>query len=225
MKFAFKWGEGEQGDEFGWVPSWIKNADPTNPRGMAHDICEHVGDQSDPAIAEIMAMGAYMVTRGDYDPTDDGLSIYRQADQAAMEVARILCDHDIDWLPILPKTPSWTPFNALIDDVMEKLPRWVRSEFESYDRDMGEYRKLERDIFNLLRLGALKMWERCGRSHWAPQEAFHSVYWAAQKHFTQGKNRWHQVARDTGYCGEQLVFQVNFKRAQVTSQLVELKEY
>lgn len=59
----FEYGEWEATGSMGLRPLWFDGADPTDGRGVAHDMLEHFKEAASPSEGECMATGAFLLLR------------------------------------------------------------------------------------------------------------------------------------------------------------------
>lgn len=61
----FKYREWEGVGVMGLIPTWFEGADPTDGRGVAHDLLEHFKGDETPTEGELLALGSFLLLRGE----------------------------------------------------------------------------------------------------------------------------------------------------------------
>lgn len=72
----------------GLRPAWFENADPTNGRGVAHDMLEHFKHQVGPIEGELEALGSAMALRWEHEPS----STSSAEEIMARDICTVICD-------------------------------------------------------------------------------------------------------------------------------------
>lgn len=120
----FTWEAREDYGYNGFVPCWIKNAEPVTSFGLAHDVLEHCrGPREDGSLsAELMAFGAMFYIRG-----ETGWFSRHTVDKAMgsgwTDIHAYVTDGKAEWYPPTPVPPLE---NSFADKTLWKIAEYGR---------------------------------------------------------------------------------------------------
>jgi len=155
----FEFAQHEDSGELGFLPTWIKGADPF--RRVGHDMLEHfLVPQCNAAEAELMALGAMLVIR-----IDSARNRYISAEQ---NLAQVMEGAMNDWMDGL-EDPRPLPSRPLRDyDWAEKViglavPKAFNAHARNFDGEPYYPNTLQLVCVSWLRAGVRAAYRRYGR--------------------------------------------------------------